>query len=184
MTTTRNSLLAKISGGLSIAVLALAFSFGAPGAVRAQESEALTPAVQEMIVAFADSVMSQRLIVQQICIADENGAQTCIGKEKLDALLSSVSHAELAQPAVITTEAEAIEPEAPIVAAAPTDILPPAEEIASLPAEPIAAPAAEDLQADPEVEQTGSVNPESPGAAQVSIPEVETIIAVEGASAE
>jgi hypothetical protein len=45
--TRKNLLLARLSGSLSLAVLAAAFSFGGPSAVRAADEEVLTPALLE-----------------------------------------------------------------------------------------------------------------------------------------
>lgn len=203
MHTSQNSLLAKLSGGLSMAVLALAFSFGGSHAVRAEEPEVLAPALQEIVIApimkavevfeqrltrleatigaFADSYMARRVVVQELCIADESGAQTCVTKGQLDAFLRSVAHADIGQISVAVTEAtvteatvmEAIAPPSaePIGIAAPIDDVP-------APAASVAVPA-DKLQGDPELEQTGSVPAEASGAALVWVPEVETTIAAE-----
>ena len=53
---------------------------------------------------FAQSFTSQHITTQEICISDQNGAQTCITKEELDSLLaapSSVSQeVQISQPTV------------------------------------------------------------------------------------
>src|SRR5262249_20913104 len=120
----RNPVLARLSGGLSLAVLAAVLSFGSPSALRADE-EVLTPALLELIVnpivktvegleqrlmhleaavgGWAESLMPRRLVVQQICLADDSGAQTCVTKRQLDALIGNAARAEIVEPAAPTT---------------------------------------------------------------------------------
>jgi hypothetical protein len=112
MMTSRKSLLRKLCCGVSVAALLLALSFTASRPSRA-EPEALTPLLEAMITpiitavqgvegrvarlentvsSFADSFTSQRIATQQLCVSDESGAQTCITKSQLDALLMIESH--------------------------------------------------------------------------------------------
>src|SRR5437667_9767481 len=104
MMTAKTPLRAKVCCGLSIALLALSFTSGV-STVRA-ESEALAPSWREMIVApimdavqsvetrltsleatvasFAGSFTSRQITAQELCVADEGGAQTCISNAQLD----------------------------------------------------------------------------------------------------
>jgi hypothetical protein len=229
MMTTKRSHLARLSGGLTMAALALTFSFSSPAAVRAEDPQDQTPTLQELVIdpimkamegldqriwdleekvsAWADSITTKRMIVQEICLADESGAHTCINKERLDALLLNAAHAqaEVPQPPVALTEVAP--PAEEIVVIAPTEnsapqpepvavppvvqVEPEVEQTGSIePAKEQAEPEVEQTgnvvpakeQVEPEVEQTGSIapeSPESPNAASIWVPEVETTIAVE-----
>jgi hypothetical protein len=104
--------LRKLCCGVSVAALLLALSFTGSRPSRA-EPEALTPLLETMITpiitvvqgvegrvarlentvsSFADSFTSQRIATQQLCVSDESGAQTCITKSQLDALLMIEAH--------------------------------------------------------------------------------------------
>src|SRR5215475_2044232 len=43
--------------------------------------------LETRVAAFAGSFTAERIVVQELCVADSNGAQTCITKGQLDALL-------------------------------------------------------------------------------------------------
>ena len=122
--TSMKSLSVRVPGALGIAALALSFSFGGSYGVRAQDHESLASALQEMVApimtavgglgqqlasleasvaAFAASFTSQHITTQQLCIADDTGARTCITKAQLDALLRLQAHAEAGQPSVIVS---------------------------------------------------------------------------------
>jgi hypothetical protein len=112
-----------------VAALVLAFDFGGPGTVRAENAEVLQPSLQEAMVgpilqtiegleqrlrgfeasvgAFADSFTSHRITAQTLCVSDESGAQTCLTKEQLDFMIARLAHAEVAQPLVTVTDASA-----------------------------------------------------------------------------
>ncbi|HMA71400.1 MAG TPA: hypothetical protein VKP67_07925 [Xanthobacteraceae bacterium] len=45
--------------------------------------------LQAAFSTFAESFTSERIVAQQLCVADDSGAQTCISKTQLDALLRS-----------------------------------------------------------------------------------------------
>ena len=113
MTTGTTSLLGRLSGGVSIALLALGMTFGASLA-RADEAEApAAPSPQAMMVApivdavdamaqrlshieeamalFAGSFESQRIATRQLCVSDDSGAETCITKAQLDGLLKRMA---------------------------------------------------------------------------------------------
>src|SRR2546423_13971629 len=99
MKTGKTSLLGRLSGALSIAMLALAFSIGGSNFVRAEDPEGVAPSLHEMVVVplmkaiegfeqrianlegrslslMAVSFNSQRIATQQLCVADDSGAQT------------------------------------------------------------------------------------------------------------
>ena len=118
---------AKLSpSSLPIALLALSLTFGA-SAVRA-DSEAPAPSWREMLVdpimdavkavedrlsgleatvaSMAGSFTTRQIITQQLCVSDENGAQTCISKTQLDALLKTMAQAAAVEPRVTVTEAK------------------------------------------------------------------------------
>jgi hypothetical protein len=163
--TRKNLLLARLSGGLSLAVLAAAFSFGGPSAVRAADEEVLTPALLELIVnpivktveglqqrlthleasvgGWADSLMARRAVVHEICLADDNGAQTCISKEQLDALIRKVALAEIAEPVAPAAQANSAAAAEPVVELAAEPVAPPAAEPVAAPSEPVSAQQAE-----------------------------------------
>jgi hypothetical protein len=103
MKTVESAFSTRLVYGLSIASVAIAATFGAP-AVRA-DSETSLASLHDMVVApimsalhavearlagveaFAGSFASRQITAQELCIADQSGAQTCITKAQLDALL-------------------------------------------------------------------------------------------------
>ena len=179
------SLLRLFSCSLSLlalafaAALVLAFDFGGPGAVRAEDAERLQPSLQEVVVspimqtvqgleqrlsdvdtkvgAFADSFTSRRIAAQTLCVSDESGAQTCITKAQLDFLLSKVVQAELARPSMTATDASGRS----------------AEPVKVATAAPERAPEATIEPTGQEVEHTGTEQSAVSGAALVWYPEVE-----------
>jgi hypothetical protein len=182
------SLFGRMCGGLSLAVLALSVCIGASHAVRADDADDLTSALQEMIVdpimksvhaleermasvetsvsAMAESFSSRRVAVQMLCVSDDSGAQTCITKAQLDSLLSRVARAEINPPLAAVKEAKAVPAEEEAVETVVTK-------------DPARAPdmtgSAEEKPAiDQEPEHTGTVA--SSGAAIVSYPDVEVIV--------
>jgi hypothetical protein len=113
MMTDQKRFSAKISRGLPIGLLALSMAFGA-SAVRAQSDAnalswreiAVDPilhavhAVEERlanieatVALFAGSFSTQQLNTRQLCVSDETGAQTCVTKAQLDALLAKMAQA-------------------------------------------------------------------------------------------
>src|SRR3954452_8027231 len=107
MKTVKTRSLKKIASGPCVAFLALSMTFGV-SAVRA-DSETSATSLQEMflnpimdvvdalearltslestVASFAGSFSSRQITAQELCIADQTGAQTCITKAQLDALL-------------------------------------------------------------------------------------------------
>jgi hypothetical protein len=120
---------------LPIALVAFSMAFGAPS-VRAQ-SDANVPSWREIAVdpimnavhsieqrlasieatvaLFAGSFTTQQLNTRQLCISDETGAQTCITKAQLDALLAKMAHVAAAEPPAAVIEASAEITEAPAI---------------------------------------------------------------------
>jgi hypothetical protein len=201
MKTSMKSVLVRRFGALAVAALALSFAFGGPA--RAEEPETLPSTLREMvfvpimravqgleqrltrieatIASYAESVSTQRIAARQLCVSDDSGAQTCITKAQLDALLMAQvptqAHVETVQPSIIVSET----PAAPQAEASETETAaasPEAEtgEIATTPATIELAESAgsqELAQDDQELTQTGSIPSPSQGAALVWVPEVE-----------
>jgi hypothetical protein len=109
---------------LPIALVALSLTFGA-SAVRA-DSETPAPSWREMLVdpimdavkavedrlsgfeakvaSMAESFTTRQMTTRQLCVSDETGAQTCISKTQLDALLKSMAQAAAVETPVTVTE--------------------------------------------------------------------------------
>jgi hypothetical protein len=96
-----NSLMVGGCNVVGLALLALSATAGG-SAVRAGDPSTLQSTVLEKIVsgleqqvanleasmaAFAESFTTRRIVTQELCVADGSGAQTCITKAQLDALL-------------------------------------------------------------------------------------------------
>jgi hypothetical protein len=156
MMTTKSRLLTKVSCGLSVAFLALAFTSNI-SAVRAQTDvpswmmiDPISTAVKAMeeritgleakVASLADSLASRPSMEHELCVADETGARTCISKAQLDRLLKMVQTAAIEPPAKINdrmtssvaesvSEPAKIEPvQAPVEAAEATPAAPAAVE--------------------------------------------------------
>ena len=123
-----------------IALVAISMALGAP-AVRAQSDttasswrevavnplmnalravEARVASIEASLALFAGSFTTRELNTRQLCVSDESGAQTCITKAQLDALLAKMGQAAAIElraateaPAVI--EAPAVVTEAPAI---------------------------------------------------------------------
>src|SRR5215467_13687835 len=106
----RNSLVAGSCHVFGLALLVLSATTGG-SAVRAEEPSILQNVVfdpvaqivmrveqriadlEARVAAFAGSFTSERIIAQQLCVADGSGSQTCITKAQLDALLKGALQA-------------------------------------------------------------------------------------------
>ena len=165
MTTTRNSLLAKLCGGCSAAMLAVALSFGGPAAVRAEAPDVLTLSLQEEPIVVQMTTADEtplNLIEESTPPSDENSAST-------EQAASSEEGSAPSEQAIASEEMSA-----PVEQAATSE-----EQI----------PSASDVaQTEPEVEQTGSLNTDlqqSAGGALMALPETESATtAVETPEAE
>jgi hypothetical protein len=149
-----------VAGGCNVlGVALLAMSVAAGGSVRAAGDATLDGAVVESLMKFSDvlqqrmakieasavaaaqSLTTRRIATHELCMVDERGAQTCVTKVQLDALLKGAEQIKAAVPAatpagprpipqpVQTTESRPSEPacrercvapEAPVAAAAPS----------------------------------------------------------------
>ena len=69
--------------------------------------ESKIQAVEASVALFAGSFTTHELNTRQLCVSDETGAQTCITKAQLDALLARMPQAAAAEPATLATEAPA-----------------------------------------------------------------------------
>ena len=142
---------------LPIALVAFSMAFGAP-AVRAQSDgsatswrelavdpimnamhavEARLASIEASVARFAGSFTTREINTRQLCVSDETGAQTCITKAQLDALLAKMGQAAAIElraateapaavihPPTVVTEAPAVVTEAyvsPIVEPATVD---------------------------------------------------------------
>jgi hypothetical protein len=210
--TGKTPLSAKVSFGLSIVLLALSLTFGV-SSVRA-DTEAAAPSWSEMLIdpilkalhavearlssleatvaSFAGSVTSQQIVARELCVSDHTGAQTCITKAQLDAVLGTMARTAAIAPSATATEGPAIVIE-PTVTITITEAMPSTEEKESVavesaevetapamaapePATTVAqAPMAEDRGGE-EPAHTHSVSPIRSGDALVSHPEVESSI--------
>jgi len=124
MKTGKTRSLKKLASGPCVAFLALSMTFGV-SAVRA-DSETSMPSLQEMflspimdvvhavearlaslettVASFAGSFNSRQITSQELCIADQSGAPTCITKAQLDALLVGMARTAAAEPAETVVE--------------------------------------------------------------------------------
>jgi hypothetical protein len=190
--------LVNTSSAIAVAALvALLFTFGVPGAVHANDPPVARPDMilvsatglegLEQRVSYLEGVVaslteSSQHVSRQLCVSDDSGAETCVTKGELDALLASHAPvAEAAQSASLTG-AEA----APAAKEPPAAEEPPAakEELAAK-EEPIATAASNpepSRSAGPseiahsEPETTGSISAAAPPAAEPGAPaEIETL---------
>jgi len=175
-------------GGCNVVGLALlALSATAGGsAVRAGDPATLQSTVLEKIVsgleqqvanleasmaAFADLFTTRRIVTQELCVADGSGAQTCITKAQLDALLRGAAQLGQApaatEPGMAEQTASADESVAPAtaVAAAVLPEMPPAIEPSGAPL-PVLPPQAEESSAGETAEATPEVAAAMPSATE------------------
>jgi len=169
----------------AVAALAFCATFGSQ-AVRAQDSEILSPPGQDMVLVPAKAVqtLEQRVIfleetvaalteswqhidTHRLCVSDDSGAETCITKSQLDVLLTELAQAKLSQPPA-TQAASASPPAEPVELTASAQALPSSESTAA---------AGKDLLPGQDPDYTGSVTSASngpiTGAAVLSYPKVE-----------
>jgi hypothetical protein len=150
-----NSLMVGGCNVVGLALLALSATAGG-SAVRAGDPSTLQSTVLEKIVsgleqqvanleasmaAFSESFTTKRIATQELCVADGSGAQTCITKAQLDALLRGATQLGQAPAAIapgITEETASTDKSvAPgdAVAALPAE-MPPAVEASGAPVPP------------------------------------------------
>jgi hypothetical protein len=120
--------LVSTSSAIAIAILAFPLALGGARAVRADDPQSLPEARAEMVLVSAKTLknMEQRIsrleeIVtslaeaspvspRRLCIADESGAETCLTKLQLDALLANQARAVEAAQSATPAAAEATTP--------------------------------------------------------------------------
>ncbi len=137
-----NSLLVGSCNVFGLALLALSATAGG-SAVRADDPSTLQSIVSEPLTrivlgieqrlagleasvsAFADSFTAKRIVAEQLCVADGSGAQTCITKAQLDALLKTAVQTAAAIEPGVTEQTPAGE----------TSVAPVAEVAATIPPE-------------------------------------------------
>jgi hypothetical protein len=149
---------AKLACGLSIASVAIAATFGVPsvradseisvaslhelvvvpmmGAVHAVQSR--LAGLEDSVAQFAGSFASRQITAQELCVADQGGAQTCITKAQLDALLGVMMRAAApaaaaeAEMATALVEPVVAEPATVVAADSVTKVV--EAEVAEIPA--------------------------------------------------
>jgi hypothetical protein len=150
MKTTVKSRSARPSVAVAAAAAMLAFwlTLGGPQAVRAEDTDILSAPGQDMVLVPAKTVseLEQRVIyleetvaalteswqhinTHRLCVSDDSGAETCISKPQLDALLIQFAEAKISEPPV-AQEAAVAPPAEPVEVAAvtPAPAEPTAEE--------------------------------------------------------
>ena len=209
MKTCTKSVLLRRSGAVAVAMLALSFSVGNSNIVRAEDPETSPSTLRELVFvpimravqgleqritsieatinSYAESLTSQRIATGQLCISDDSGAQTCITKAQLDALLARQiqANAEAAQPSITVSDATpALQAEAGELDETGS-LQADAGEIATTAATiELAAASDETAQDDQEPTLTGSIPSLTQGAALVWYPDVEIFIASAAPSEE
>jgi hypothetical protein len=187
--------LVKVSRGLSVAFLALAFTSGV-SMVRAQTDvptwmltdpisdavksvEARLAGLEAKVASVTEQLTARQSMEHELCVGDDAGARTCISKAQLDRLLKMMQSAAIEPPAQPTNSVAALAepaeaaPEAPETKAAAVEE--PAKIETTTAAEaPRQAEQAAAQTLEPDTMPTGSIPaPESQGRAQVTHPEVE-----------
>ena len=187
MMTTMPSRLARPSAAVAAAaVLAFWFTFGGSQLVRAEDPETISPPAPDMILVPAKTVeaLEKRVIFleetvaalteswqhidsHRVCVSDDSGAETCISKAQLDAMLIAFGQAKASQAAV-SQEANASPAAEPVETAATPQT----------PSEPLTV-VGENLPPDQDPEITGMVkstttNDATAEAAVPSYPKVES----------
>jgi hypothetical protein len=191
---------------LPIALVALSIALGAP-AVSAQTGEnaaswrevAIDPimnavhtlearlsSIETSMAQFADSFTTQQITTRQLCVSDEAGAQTCLTKAQLDALLARMTQAAVdpspaaVEPTTAVAETPAVAAEPPVAAAVePVPVDSDAKPSASIDAQPeeavVAAVPVSEQGAGSKEEQSADLEPAVGGTTIVSAPEPATI---------
>jgi hypothetical protein len=129
------SIWVRFSCALAIVLLALSFVFSgsfasapvaAADTVPILHSEFFGPAgravemlaqqisaLEATVSSFAQSFNSQHITTQELCVADQSGAQTCISKSELDSLIAAPNSApqvQISQPTVFFSSSSSSSP--------------------------------------------------------------------------
>jgi hypothetical protein len=188
MKSLRNSLIAGSCHVFGLALLVLSATAGG-SAVRAEDPSTLQNVVfdptaqiamkveqrladlEATIAAFAGSFTSERIIAQQLCVADGSGARTCITKAQLDALLRGAMQGGASAAIESDATAQATSTDKPVqsaTAVTPPSATPPAIESPATAAGDTGAPPAVAAVMPPATEKPASSVDES----AVPMPEV------------
>src|SRR5215470_2877800 len=192
MMTLKSRLLTKVSCGVSVALLALAFTSGV-SAVRAQTDvptwimvdpiSTAVKALEERIASLEAKVASVAAPQQstELCVADETGARTCISKAQLDRLLKMVQTAAIEPPAktsdrMTSSVAESVtEPakiESTVEAAVESTVQAPAESAEAMPTPSAPETQAAVVEEPTQIETTSAAVVEAPRQAeQAALPQ-------------
>jgi hypothetical protein len=148
-----NSLVVGSCNLFGLALLALSATAGGsavragdPSTLQGDAFEKMVLAIEQRVAdleasvaAFAESFTTKRIVTQELCVADGSGAQTCITKAQLDALLRGATQLGQApaatEPGMTQQTASADQSVAPataVAAAAPPE-MPPAVEPSGAP---------------------------------------------------
>src|SRR3979490_3135917 len=125
MKTHMKRLFADTSGAIAIVLLAVSFAVGGSPAARADDQESLSISVQDpVLIPIKDlEALEQRILyleetvttlteswqhidTHRLCVSDDSGAETCITKPQLDALLASQAKGAAISPppAIVAVE--------------------------------------------------------------------------------
>jgi|GraSoiStandDraft_54_1057290.scaffolds.fasta_scaffold425685_1 hypothetical protein len=192
MKTDKKRLFAHTSGAIAAVLLAFSFAVGGSNAVRAEDSESLTLSVQDTVlipvkdlealeqrVRYLEETVTalteswQHINTHRLCVSDDSGAETCITKPQLDALLAGKPRVSEISPAPAIVGVESVtvatmtESSEPAPSAVPHDVAQTEQEPEYTGSITARAPMAE-LK-----EQTESIESSSPAAELNAIPEPE-----------
>jgi hypothetical protein len=173
-----NSLVVGSCNLFGLALLALSATAGGsavragdPSTLQGNMFEKIALAIEQRVTdleasvaAFADSFTTKRIVTQELCVADGGGAQTCITKAQLDALLKGalqLGQAPAATEPSVNEETASADKSAAAVAAvaaaaAPSETLNAIEPPGALPVPP--------AQAEERVGEAAEALPEAPTA--------------------
>jgi hypothetical protein len=174
------SFLVNTSSAVAMALLAFSFAIGGLQAVRADDSETISPAGQDAVLVPGQDVpaLEQRLAyLEEVAAAlmsdDDSGAETCVTKPHLDALLVSQPNvAEASPPAAIAEEANTPSVVESVVIATTLDNT---ETVTSAVSNEVAQKD-EVSQKDQEPEHTGSIDSTTTTAEPSALPVVEALV--------
>jgi hypothetical protein len=198
------TLLIETFSAIAVSFLALSFTLGASSPVRADDLQAARPDMilvsatalegLEQRVSYLEALVasltesSQHINTHQLCVSDDSGAETCLTKAQLDALLTSpeptVKGAQAAPPSAeglepakedaVTTTAGNAEPAAPAVSNESSKTEPestaaaPAVQASEVPGSQTAPPSAEGLEPAKEDAVTTTAGNAEPAAPAIS----------------
>jgi len=127
---------------VAVASLAFLFTFGGSYIVRADDSETLsypeqnmgsvpitktTQALEQRLAYLEERVAAlteslQHINTHRLCVSDDSGAETCVTKAQLDALLIGQAHVEeISHPSAIVGDVTTIPSAEPVAIASTTD---------------------------------------------------------------